>query len=519
MRPLFFVALNVAGFAPAALIVGNLRSCQTAKWRKDGTSQLSRRRPRGRGRPSSRPSPRPPGPTNRCAWSYLSPPAAARRSSRAAPRPRWPPSLGQNVFVENKPGGSGNIAMQECLNAGDGHTLVLGHIGTLAVNPYIFAKLPYDANRDFEPVSLLAKVPSLYVVHPAVQAKDLKEFVALAKAKPGQLNYGSAGNGSAGHLAMEYLKMATGIFVTHVPYRGTGPQMTDLLAGRLRRPRWARRRPALHQGRQAALHRHRLAQRLPQLPDVPTVAEQGWPGLRDDPVVRPDGAGQPVRGADRQTGGRGRQSRAVAGRRPSASTTRRSWRWATRRRSSRAFITGGAGAMEEGRQSRQHQAGLKAFFLRPGRATISPCSRVTTSRSPPSPPRPGRGAVGIVRVSAPSVAAIVEAVCGRALKPREATYLPFLAADGGTIDQGLAIHFPAPHLLHRRGRVLVADLSSPDRWCRRRPPGTAGKLLREFEHPRPQTASDNSRYRGRRHPYDADRAAARERRRWRRLTD
>ena len=141
--------------------------------------------------------------------------------------------LGQSVYVENKPGGAGNVAMAEVAAATDQHTLVLGHIGTLAVNPFIFDKLPYDPIRDFKPISLLAKVPSLYVVHPDVPAKNLKEFVALAKAKPGQLNYGSAGNGSAGHLAFEYLKMATSTFVLHVPYRGTGPQLTDLLAGRL----------------------------------------------------------------------------------------------------------------------------------------------------------------------------------------------------------------------------------------------------------------------------------------------
>src|SRR5450432_1627481 len=141
--------------------------------------------------------------------------------------------LGQSVYVENKPGGAGNVAMAEVAAATDQHTLILGHIGTLAVNPFIFDKLPYDPIKEFKPVSLLAKVPSLYVVHPDLPARNLKEFVALAKAKPGQMNYGSAGNGSAGHLAFAYLKMATGIFVLHVPYRGTGPQLTDLLAGRL----------------------------------------------------------------------------------------------------------------------------------------------------------------------------------------------------------------------------------------------------------------------------------------------
>jgi tripartite-type tricarboxylate transporter receptor subunit TctC len=185
--------------------------------------------------------------------------------------------LGQSVFVDNKPGGAGNVAMAEVARAEDQHTLVLGHIGTLAVNPFIFDKLPYDPIKDFKPISLLAKVPSLYVVHPDVPAKNLKEFVALAKAKPGQLNYGSAGNGSAGHLAFEYLKMATDIFVVHVPYRGTGPQLTDLLAGRLQAASVGA--PAILQFIKAGKLRciaTGTSQRIAQLPDVPTVAEQGW---------------------------------------------------------------------------------------------------------------------------------------------------------------------------------------------------------------------------------------------------
>src|SRR5450432_2340901 len=188
--------------------------------------------------------------------------------------------LGQSVYVENKPGGAGNVAMAEVAAATDQHTLVLGHIGTLAVNPFIFDKLPYDPIKDFKPISLLAKVPSLYVVHPDVPAKDLKEFVALAKARPGQLNYGSAGNGSAGHLAFEYLKIATGIFVLHVPYRGTGPQLTDLLAGRLQAASVGA--PAILQFVKAGKLRciaTGTSQRIAQLPDVPTVAEQGWPGF------------------------------------------------------------------------------------------------------------------------------------------------------------------------------------------------------------------------------------------------
>jgi tripartite-type tricarboxylate transporter receptor subunit TctC len=188
--------------------------------------------------------------------------------------------LGTSVYVENKPGGAGNVAMAEVAAATDQHTLVLGHIGTLAVNPFIFDKLPYDPIKDFRPISLLAKVPSLYVVHPDVPARDLKEFVALAKARPGQLNYGSAGNGSAGHLAFEYLKIVTGTFVLHVPYRGTGPQLTDLLAGRLQAA--AVGAPAILQFIKAGKLRciaTGTAQRIAQLPDVPTVAEQGWPGF------------------------------------------------------------------------------------------------------------------------------------------------------------------------------------------------------------------------------------------------
>lgn len=189
-------------------------------------------------------------------------------------------TIGQNVFVENKPGAAGNIAMQEVAHSSDEHTLVLGHIGTLAVNPYIFPKLPYDANRDFVAVTLLSKVPSLYVVHPDLPVNNLKEFVAYARARPGQLNYGSAGNGSAGHLAFEYLKMATDTFVLHVPYRGTGPMLTDLLAGRLQAA--AVGAPALLQFIKAGKLRciaTGTSTRLPQLPDVPTVAEQGYKGF------------------------------------------------------------------------------------------------------------------------------------------------------------------------------------------------------------------------------------------------
>ena len=186
--------------------------------------------------------------------------------------------LGQNVFVENKPGGAGVIAMQETAKAApDGHTIILGHVGTLAVNPYMLSNQPYDVNRDFVAVTLLAKVPNVFVVHPDVPAKNFREFVDYAKKHPGELNYGSAGNASAGHLAMEYLKLVTGMFITHIPYRGTGPQLTDLLAGRTQAS--SAGLPALGAHiRSGALRAIAVGtqQRIAALPDVPTVAEMGF---------------------------------------------------------------------------------------------------------------------------------------------------------------------------------------------------------------------------------------------------
>ena len=189
-------------------------------------------------------------------------------------------TLGQSVYVDNKPGAAGNIAMGEVARSDDQHTLILGHIGTLAVNPFIFDKLPYDANKDFKPVSLLAKVPSLYVVHPDVPAKNLREFIAYVKSKPGKLSYGSAGNGSAGHLAFEYLKMTADVFMLHVPYRGTGPMLTDLLSGRVDASAVgaAAILPFIKSGKVRCIATG-SAKRLPQLPDVGTVAEQGFPGF------------------------------------------------------------------------------------------------------------------------------------------------------------------------------------------------------------------------------------------------
>ena len=187
--------------------------------------------------------------------------------------------LGQPIIVDNRPGGGGNVAMQEAARAEpDGYTLIIGHIGTLAVNPFMFDKLPFDTNADFAPVSLLAKVPNIFVVHADVPAKDLREFVALVKSKPGQLYYGSAGNGSAGHLAMEYLKLVAGMDIVHVPYKGTGPNLIDLVAGRTQATS-AGTPPLMPHVKSGKLRAIAVgSKRLPSMPDVAPVAEQGYPG-------------------------------------------------------------------------------------------------------------------------------------------------------------------------------------------------------------------------------------------------
>jgi tripartite-type tricarboxylate transporter receptor subunit TctC len=189
--------------------------------------------------------------------------------------------LGQPIVIDNRPGGGGNIAMQEVARAEpDGHTLIIGHIGTLAVNPFMFEKLPFDTNADFAAVSLIAKVPNIFVVHESVAAKDLREFVALAKKQPGKLYYGSAGNGSAGHLAMEYLKLAAGIDIVHVPYKGTGPNLIDLVAGRTQATS-AGTPPLMPHVKAGKLRVIAVGspKRLTVLPEVGTVAEQGYPGF------------------------------------------------------------------------------------------------------------------------------------------------------------------------------------------------------------------------------------------------
>jgi len=190
-------------------------------------------------------------------------------------------ALGQSIVIENKGGGGGNPAMLDVARADpDGYTLLITHIGSLALNPYLYTNMPFDVNRDFAHLSLLAKVPNIFVVHESVPAKDVPEFVALAKKQPGNLYYGSAGNGSAGHLAMEYFKLVAGIQLQHVPYKGTGPNLVDLVAGRTHATS-AGTPPLMPHVKAGKLRVIAVGtpKRLPSLPDVATVAEQGYQGF------------------------------------------------------------------------------------------------------------------------------------------------------------------------------------------------------------------------------------------------
>ncbi len=189
-------------------------------------------------------------------------------------------ALGQNVVVDNKPGAGGSLGAAEAAKAEpDGHTLLMGHIGTLAVNPALYPKLGYDPIKSFAPVAWVARVPNVLVVSAASPARSFKDFVDLARDRPGQLSFSSGGNGSAAHITFEYLKLKARIFLLHIPYRGTAPSVTDLIAGQVDATFTGAPAllPHVRSGRLRALAVS-SPQRIAALPDIPTVAESGVPG-------------------------------------------------------------------------------------------------------------------------------------------------------------------------------------------------------------------------------------------------
>ncbi|MBB3182157.1 tripartite tricarboxylate transporter substrate binding protein [Variovorax sp. Sphag1AA] len=197
------------------------------------------------------------------------------------------PLLGTNIIVDNKPGaGSGLGATFAAHAPADGRTLLVATSTTLAINPWLYKRLGYDPIKDFTPIGMIGSVPLVAVVNASVPAKTIGELVALSKAKPGKLSYGSAGNGSPQHLAVEMFKAATGADLTHVPYRGSALALTDLLGGQIQLM-FSDIPPALAHVRGGRLRALGVtsSKRQVAMPEVPTIAESGAPGTKDFQAV------------------------------------------------------------------------------------------------------------------------------------------------------------------------------------------------------------------------------------------
>jgi tripartite-type tricarboxylate transporter receptor subunit TctC len=216
--------------------------------------------------------------------------AAAERMSK---------TLGQQIVIENRGGAGGSIATRQIAkSAPDGYTLGLGGTGTLAINPTLYPNVGYDPRKDFAPVGLIATSALVVLVNPAVPAHSIAELIALVKAKPGEINYASAGAGSGIHLGTEYFASRAGIKITHVPYKGSGPALTDLIGGHVM-IYFSSLPPAISLMKEGKVRALAVtgAKRSVLFPDLPTVAESGLPGFEavlHYGIVAPAGTPRPI---------------------------------------------------------------------------------------------------------------------------------------------------------------------------------------------------------------------------------
>src|ERR1700761_295634 len=207
--------------------------------------------------------------------------------------------LGQNFVVDHRPGAGGTVGTKFVAKSDpDGYTLLLGYTGTLAIGPSLYKDAGYDPRKDFAPVGMIGNAPSVLVVHPSFPAKSIAELIAYAKANPGKVNFGSAGVGSVNHITGEYFARSAGITLIHIPYKGTGPALTDLLGGHI--PMALAPLPPVHANVEAGLLRALATTgktRSALMPNVPTIAETGLTGFEASlyyGLVAPAGTPQPV---------------------------------------------------------------------------------------------------------------------------------------------------------------------------------------------------------------------------------
>lgn len=207
--------------------------------------------------------------------------------------------LGQSIVVDNRAGAGGTVGTKYVAKSEpDGYTLLLGYTGTLAIGPSLYKDVGYDPRKDFAPIGMIGNAPSAVVVHPSFPVKSIPELIAYAKANPGKVNFGSAGVGSVNHITGEYFARAAGITLVHIPYKGTGPALTDLLGGHI--PMALAPIPPVHANVEAGLLRALAVTgktRSSLMPDVPTIAEMGLSGFEASlyyGLVAPAGTPRPI---------------------------------------------------------------------------------------------------------------------------------------------------------------------------------------------------------------------------------